>query len=599
MDTPTPSPEKESRRKHWLRGLRPLGLWVLFVLLLFAYRKHQELSENTHITFSVSLGGHPLSFGTQATIDGIEMIPGSRVRIGSHKFSLSNPKAETFSTNLFIWYGARDLGTINLVRKQATLTVEANPPASVITITGPEFSKSLTDSSGGTFSVPTDEYSVNAKFRYWEKREAVSVLPGLPQTVRFAPKFGTVELACDTVGTAFELIDTDGRRVEAGEFPAKISGLPHGTYTLTSKYRNRRREEKLSILEAQSTTVKVEFAYGALTFETDPPGANVIFVPTGQRLGVTPITISDVESGISNFRLEADGFEPVLGSIEVRRHETNTFRTNLVNSRYLGAVTTSRRELASLNFATAYEAAREALRIKPGDSVALSLSREALGFESIRLAEELAKRSDYAGALEKLKTAIESLPDNEKAKQLQVDYERRRKELVERQKTDKLNAARNAFATLIRQDQNADLFETRELKTSKPVAAVHAALLKALDSEPAFRVVMDSFPAKDTHAIFAQQDLMTSLSTVAGRRVCFIAMAETGDNETSILFKVIEYKSEAVNKFSIGALINAPVAVNFVVVHPSKVGPLTDKLQAQVREGISIVTARIERAIGE
>ena len=47
---------------------------------------------------------------------------------------------------------------------------------------------------------------------------------------------------------------------------------------------------------------------------------------------------------------------------------------------------------------------------------------------------------------------------------------------------------------------------------------------------------------------------MTVLATSAGRREFLIVGAQTKDDETQILFEVVEYKVEAVEKFSIGNL---------------------------------------------
>ena len=71
------------------------------------------------------------------------------------------------------------------------------------------------------------------------------------------------------------------------------------------------------------------------------------------------------------------------------------------------------------------------------------------------------------------------------------------------------------------------------------------------------------------------------------------------DDETQIRFKILEYKTEAVNKFSIGALIVTPVEVNFVAIHPSRIGTVPEKLQARVNEGVSNVTAIVQSAIGQ
>jgi hypothetical protein len=74
---------------------------------------------------------------------------------------------------------------------------------------------------------------------------------------------------------------------------------------------------------------------------------------------------------------------------------------------------------------------------------------------------------------------------------------------------------------------------------------------------------------------------------------------QTRDDETVILFKVLEYKSEAVEKFSLGALIGTPVNVNYVPIHASGSTKLSDKLQAQLNAGVSNVTERIRQAIGK
>ena len=44
---------------------------------------------------------------------------------------------------------------------------------------------------------------------------------------------------------------------------------------------------------------------------------------------------------------------------------------------------------------------------------------------------------------------------------------------------------------------------------------------------------------------------------------------------------------------------NHPQADVHTPLHPSRVGQLTDKMKAQIEEGIRITTERIQRAIGE
>jgi len=74
-----------------------------------------------------------------------------------------------------------------------------------------------------------------------------------------------------------------------------------------------------------------------------------------------------------------------------------------------------------------------------------------------------------------------------------------------------------------------------------------------------------------------------------------IVGARTKDDETQILFQVLEYKVEAKEKFSIGNLIGAPVGVNYI---PIRASGETEKIQARLAEGVSNVTAIIQGVIG-
>ena len=72
--------------------------------------------------------------------------------------------------------------------------------------------------------------------------------------------------------------------------------------------------------------------------------------------------------------------------------------------------------------------------------------------------------------------------------------------------------------------------------------------------------------------------------------------SQTKDDETQVLFKDLEYKTEAANKFSIGNLIGAPVAINYVALHPSRAGQLTEKQQLRLAEGLANLSVAIQTA---
>ena len=125
-----------------------------------------------------------------------------------------------------------------------------------------------------------------------------------------------------------------------------------------------------------------------------------------------------------------------------------------------------------------------------------------------------------------------------------------------------------------------------------PVKDVEAAILNALRIQPVFQVTTHNTPLPYTFEIGAVQELSTYLATSAGRRLCFIVGAQTKPDETQILYKVLEYKSEAVNKFSLGALLNTPVDVTYVPISPQRIPKMTDKLNAQLQAGVSKLAFR-------
>lgn len=171
MEKGNTSPLPENRVRRSLRVLSPLFWWLILVLLLYGIRTHQRLMEQTRLHFTVTVERQAPYFDTTATFDGKPAFSGERISLGSHTFTVTHPKAETFSTNLFTWYGGNEFGTIDLKRAKGTIVIQSNPRAAQLTIRGPEFTSTLTNSAGGTLVVPTDRYEVEARYAFSEQRD--------------------------------------------------------------------------------------------------------------------------------------------------------------------------------------------------------------------------------------------------------------------------------------------------------------------------------------------------------------------------------------------------------------------------------------------
>lgn len=599
LESPDPTTTVENRLRQWSHVIRPLAWWSLLVLLLFGYQKHIQWRDRTRAKFTVLLDGRDNAYQVSSTVDGKQIANNEKIPLfKTIQLVVSHPKYEVFSTNFFVGYGEHNIGTINLKRSKGTLVIKAKPPAALITIEGPEFSLSLTNSSGTTTPIPTDHYVVKVSYARWEKQEDVSIYPAQTGNVDFAPRLCLLKLLCNISDASFQLNQKDGRLIEAGHFPFEISDLPEGKYQLVAQHHGHQQQQSLNVKSGETNDAKVTFIYGAAVFETTPSGASVI-ADNSRELGQTPLTLPELEPGIYNFKLRRDGYETLLTKLEIVGNETRTFRTNLVNTSYIGAIKAAREALAAREYGRAFDIASDALLVQPNDPVANSLKREATGLENLNLAVNFGKNGDYIAGIKNLLITLEALPENEGAKQLLADFRKHEPEQLEKQRVTRLNRGNDLFKHLVQITPYAELFEKHELKTTKPVKEVGDAIVSALKFKPAFQIKSYTFGTPETFQIEGTQELMTVLSTSAGRRQCLIVGAQTKDDETQILFAVVEFKTEAQIKFSLGNLIGTPGLVNYVPVHVSKIPVLTEKLQAKVVEGVSNLTARIEGAVGK
>ena len=592
MSKPHRSALSESRPRYWLRVLRPLSWWLLLVLALYGIRTHQRWMEQTRLVFTISVNGRTDYSDPTATLDGQTASSGQRVSLGKHQFAVMHPKGMTYTTNLFIWYGGHNFGKIDLLRAKGTLAVTVNPPAPQLTIRGPEFSVTLTNSNGLSTSVPTDQYVVEAQYRHWETSRPINVLENVPNTLAITPKLGALQLSCNQSEATFQLLRGDDEIMDSGAFPATIVELSEGTYNLVAWHHKRRWDVRPEVKSGATNEVLVEIKYGSAILETKPPGASVTG-SDGHYWGTTPLQLAELQPGTWRFSLRLDNFETVATSLAIVADATNTIRTNLISQSFTGAMRAARQSMDTANYDSAIEHLGDALRANPNDPAAGSLLREATGLRSIRLAEALGKNGDYiAGGME-LKTALEFLPDNTRAKQMVADFKQHEPEQLERMRVERLERPKKTFGSIISQISGASMFESHELKTEKPVKEVHAAITTQLQSvQPNFQVIRSALtPATELFRIEASQAFS------GGSRRCVIVGGQSRENETRIFFTVLESKKVGFMSQPITSLVGA-TPLEYTLVDP-KQPQLSDKLKNQITEGVSNVTARIQGAIGQ
>jgi hypothetical protein len=394
----------------------------------------------------------------------------------------------------------------------------------------------------------------------------------------------------------FQLQAADGQLIGDGKLPVTVTGLPPGNYKLAATHHGHQRTETLVVKADTTTSAQFDFQYGTVVFETSPAGVAVV-TDNGRNWGETPLTLVELLPGNWNFTLQRSGYQSVTVSLQVEASQTNFVRTNLVSETYFHAVNTARQYMTAADYDRALQSAGDALAAKPGDASAMTLQHEAAGLGHLQRAKALAYKQDYIAGGKELALALQSLPDNGEIKELIVSYKQQEPEQVERERVERLNRPKKVFDDFSANTPDAKLFESNELKTSKPVKDVVAAIVNALGQvQPAFTVIGNTSPQPETYAIYANQK-DTGILTTSGYRHCLIVCGQARDDETQIFFKVMEYKAK--HNVTMPGLLAFKDDVEFVPIHSSRIPDMTDKLKSQVQAGVSNLTVRIQGAIGQ
>jgi hypothetical protein len=579
--------ENRSRK----RLLMPLLVPLLVILFLFALRTHKRLSQNTVISFQVTMEGEAVS--AEVLLDESPYAIGSRVPLGNHQITVKYVKGQTFTTNLFVFYGERNLGAIDLKRARGVLAFTVIPRAQILEIRSDDFQTNVANVSNFSGPLPTGDYVIRAVFKHHEEKRAVSLSArGMLDGMIRAP-IGSVEINSNQRDTTFTVVGKDGRTIEEGSLPVIINDVAAGAFDISVTHHNRTWSGTANIETGKTNRVSADFNYAAISLQSNPEGADVV-TNDGQVLGKTPLLVSELDEGEQRFLLRLPSYDPVPVTTRLKAGETNSFKANLVRTGYLQAMQAARRFVNNKQFDAAGMALAGALDQEPTDPDAQAMMREVKRQIGFREAEFRGNLKNFKAAIAHIEDVLKVFPDDERAKTLLSAYREKDAEKTKQDQKDRLDLAKTLLA--FAQSPDAEMFETHKISTKKPVASVEKAISDILKIGPEYKVMYRRSGLTNGFTIKAEHEFLTALATVSGRRNCIIVGAQVTDEETEVLFKIWEYKTEAVNKFSIGNAIGAPAEVNFVLIKPANSATTNDKLQARVREGISDLTARVKRA---
>ena len=592
MSTPNPASQPTTKKSLW-RTLRPLLLWALVILALVGYRTHQVMLEKSRLQFSLTLAHQTLPYVATVTLDGLPAMNGQRLSLGHHTLTITHPKVETFTTNFFGWYGGLDCGTIDLKRAQGSLNVSAHPPAQTITITGPEFSLTLNDSAGTNILVPTDTYHVSAEYARWSDAKDVVVAPAYSLPCSFTPQLGALSLTCNQSGATYVVRDNNGRTIENGDVPATLTGLPVDTYQMTVTFHQHELQKQLFVAPNKTNEVPFAFVFGSTLVLSTPAGASV-YNAGGNYLGVTPLLVTELLPGNTEFKLQLSSHQDAVVPALVAADQTNTVSTNLISWAYLNGLQFAQHDFELGDFRSTLKYLEQALEAKPGDAEALALQAKAKARLPIQTAKELAGQGDYVGADKLLQTALASFPDDGELKHLMTDYKTHETEQLSQQQDQSTRAVFDADCQKL---AVARFFEPHEFVTSKKSPDDFKMELVRLyaDEAPKAKVTVDRMPQPGVHEILFEQASPNPLEMA--RREMLVVIGKGKNDQTLVLFKNFEYQRR-MNGNTLNIVIGGSMEDNWVPLHSSQV-QMTPAYEEQVKVGYRMMMRKVMKAVGE
>jgi tetratricopeptide (TPR) repeat protein len=264
----------------------------------------------------------------------------------------------------------------------------------------------------------------------------------------------------------------------------------------------------------------------------------------------------------------------------------------------------ARQYFRSQDYDRTLEVLATALKIKPNDPDATALQKEAAVKEHLLRARALAERREYATARQEAGAALAVDADNPKAKAMLADIQRRQEELLAEQqrkhaeeiaakeRQERLNRPKMFLDSVNQRYLDADLFDSHTIISSKSVKEVSSAIVNVLtNGSPLFQVVRYERPHPEVFTIEAKQGML------GGFRQCVIVGGQTKDDETQLIFKVLEYETHLDVNLGLVRLTDGRPPT--VAIHPQRIAQMTAYQQRRLREGVQIVTERVLRAIGQ
>ena len=586
-------PAQPSAGRVGLRSLRPFIAWIVLSAALFACQYHLYQLHHATIRFTVSIEGRS-KIGTHwAMLNDVPFENGRPTGLGERKLTIQAEDAEPFSTNVSVGYGGIDLGHITLQRIRGTLDLNVSPKSDLVSVSGTEMSKALTDVTHKDVSLATGHYLIEAHFTRFSTQEEVTILPHKVQRVSIDPGIVALQLTSEPTNLMFTLDSSQRSNISIrSNTPVLLTDMPAGEYTLKIWTDDYRKTVPLRLDAAQHTNeISINFDYAQLTVTSDPSGAEVW--ERNNRLGLTPLTIRRRPDSYE-FTITNDGFRGTNFTLALSGNETQTVAVVLPNLAFIQAMENARAELLSRtpDFTRGLAEVEKALKIKPADSDALRVKRTLLFTQHLIAARDFERNGEAAAALAQIDDALKLNPSEPASLAIKERLERAKAEADERraqeekEKAEAKASARLAHPQRVLQNisnriRYAELFQTETMHAGGAVDDVLAKVQRALKHKPEWAFI----PSKsDADTAIIEGDL----NSIGTKRHLVMVLGQTSDADVSICFKLIQRVLDSKVQLNLSGITDD----SYVPLHPQYI---SNGLRSPEREQAAAVQALKQR----
>ena len=521
------------------KALRPLLAWIVLSVVLLTWQNHRRQEQRATINFTVMLEGrtvHLTRSEYRAELDGEIYDAGRHSGLWRKRLTIQAPDAETFSTNVLVWYGGKDLGNITLARSRGTLDLNLKPAAIRVSVWGAETNRSFPNSAHESLSLPTGRYHITATFARFETNRAVEIVAHQTSHLLIDAGITALNLISEPTNAEFELNSVAVPEVSIlSNTPVTLTDLPAGDYKLRIWRDDYQKTVRLRLNPALRTNeLKVEFDYARLTITSLPNGAQI--TEGDKRLGITPATFT-LPAGWHRLAVAKDGFRATNCSLTLEANETNSLAVMLWSRAYLEAVELARDQMsgAFADLDRALESIDKALQVQPDDPAASQLKQSILLQRHLRDAGAFHREGVYGKASAEVEAALKISATDPDALALQRDLEKDMQSAAQARAQARREFPARTFQERVSRLPQSDLFPAQKIEFSGKMATARAALVRALGKNPAWSVRRNDTADPDTAIIQAE------IKSLGSRQSAFFVVGQTTDNTVEIHFKLWLY----------------------------------------------------------